>query len=326
MRALIASVLLFSSLCLGQGLGGADRPAFGGATLGAPAGQPQFLPIDQAYQLEVEIPGERQLRVYWQIAPEYYLYQHRFAFELTDADGAIPLDAAMPPALARSDEFFGEVQVYYDHADVPLQLARATEQARLTVSYQGCADAGLCYPPETRYFDIDFVTGGVTRAEPPRPDEAVAAGPSTVLNAGGLLYMLLLAFVGGSILNLMPCFFPILSLKVLGVGWFREFLGEPTDQGVHHPPISSSFSFRVMGLPAPRGGGDASATIIPSGPVGVSSDRSMPSSMASLRARGDTLRRPAAQPSRFPLAAPAPSCASGVVSARGSRAFRPGRA
>ena len=49
-----------------------------------------------------------------------------------------------------------------------------------------------------------------------------------------------------------------------GVRWFREFLGERTDQAVHHPPIPSSFSFRVMGLPAPRGGGDASATIIPS--------------------------------------------------------------
>jgi radical SAM superfamily enzyme YgiQ (UPF0313 family) len=49
-----------------------------------------------------------------------------------------------------------------------------------------------------------------------------------------------------------------------GVRWFREYLGEPTDRAVHHPPIPSSFSFRVMGLPAPRGGGDASATIIPS--------------------------------------------------------------
>jgi radical SAM superfamily enzyme YgiQ (UPF0313 family) len=49
-----------------------------------------------------------------------------------------------------------------------------------------------------------------------------------------------------------------------GIRWFREFLGERTDRAVRHPPIPSSFSFRVMGLPAPRGGGDASATIIPS--------------------------------------------------------------
>jgi thiol:disulfide interchange protein DsbD len=215
MRALIASLLLFSSLCQGQVLGGADRPAFGAPTLGAAAGKPHFLPIDQAYQLEVEIAGEQQLRIYWQIAPEYYLYQHRFAFELTDADGTIPLEASLPPALARADEFFGEVRVYYDHADVPLQLARTTDRARLSVTYQGCADAGLCYPPETRHFDLNFAAGDITRAEPPRPGEAVAAGAPERATMGGLLYMMLLAFIGGSILNLMPCVFPILSLKVL---------------------------------------------------------------------------------------------------------------
>jgi radical SAM superfamily enzyme YgiQ (UPF0313 family) len=55
-----------------------------------------------------------------------------------------------------------------------------------------------------------------------------------------------------------------IGVKGDGVRWFREFLGERVDRPIHHPPIPSSFSFRVMGLPAPRGGGDASATIIPS--------------------------------------------------------------
>jgi thiol:disulfide interchange protein DsbD len=214
MRALIASLLLLSSLCHGQLLGGdgtgSARPAFG-----APTGKPQFLPIDQAYQLEVEIPDEQQLRIYWQIAPDYYLYQHRFAFDLTDTDGAIPLETTLPPALARTDEFFGEVKVYYDHVDVPLQLGRATEQARLAVTYQGCADAGLCYPPETRYFDVDFASGSVSRAAPPGAVAASKLDEPGGFSAGGLVYMLLLAFVGGSILNLMPCVFPILSLKVL---------------------------------------------------------------------------------------------------------------
>jgi radical SAM superfamily enzyme YgiQ (UPF0313 family) len=53
-------------------------------------------------------------------------------------------------------------------------------------------------------------------------------------------------------------------VKGEGVRWFREYLGEPPERPVSHPLIPSSFSFRVMGLPAPRGGGDASATIIPS--------------------------------------------------------------
>jgi len=215
MRALIAGLLLLSSLCHGQVLGNAEGPGSGGAAFGAPAGKPQFLPIDRAYQLEVEIIGEQQLRIYWQIAPGYYLYQHRFAFELTDAEGAIPVATILPPALARTDEFFGEVKVYYDHADVPLQLGRGSAQATLTVSYQGCADAGLCYPPETRHFDVDFASGSVSHAAPPRTKGASPLDAPRGFSPGGLIYMLLLAFVGGSILNLMPCVFPILSLKVL---------------------------------------------------------------------------------------------------------------
>lgn len=49
-----------------------------------------------------------------------------------------------------------------------------------------------------------------------------------------------------------------------GVGWFRRFLGEPVDRPLVHPMIPSSFGFRLMGLSAPRGGGDPAATIIPS--------------------------------------------------------------
>ena len=53
-------------------------------------------------------------------------------------------------------------------------------------------------------------------------------------------------------------------VKGEGVSWFREFLGEPADAPIQHPVIPSSFGFRVMGLPAPKGGGSPAATIIPS--------------------------------------------------------------
>jgi radical SAM superfamily enzyme YgiQ (UPF0313 family) len=53
-------------------------------------------------------------------------------------------------------------------------------------------------------------------------------------------------------------------VKGEGIRWFREFLGEPVDAPIAHPAIPSSFGFRLMGLKAPRGGGDPAATIIPS--------------------------------------------------------------
>ncbi len=187
-----------------------------GATPGpfATGNQPQFLPVEEAYQLDVSVAPEGDLRLHWQIAGGYYLYQHRFTVQLEDAAGPVPVDIDFPPALERSDEYFGEVRVYYDEADLLARPERVPERTSLTVTSQGCADAGLCYPPEKAYFSVDFASGRVEAAPPP-----ARAGPATAaVSTGGmtLLYMLGLAFIGGAILNLMPCVFPILSLKVLG--------------------------------------------------------------------------------------------------------------
>lgn len=212
MRALLASLLLLaSSLSYAQAF-----PAAGQATFGEPGGDPEFLPVEQAYQLEVEILGDQDVRLYWQIADTYYLYQHRFDFTMRDSAGPVELDIALPPALARNDEYFGEVEVYYHSADLALHTGRSLQRATLSVSSQGCADAGLCYPPQKQYFEVDFVAGTVVPVTPPgHPKNSRTATP-TSSGIGTLFYMLALAFVGGSILNLMPCVFPILSLKVLG--------------------------------------------------------------------------------------------------------------
>jgi thiol:disulfide interchange protein DsbD len=119
-----------------------------------------------------------------------------------------------PQALERTDEYFGDVRVYYNEADIVLTPARTTGSAKLRVTSQGCADAGLCYPPYREYFEIDFSGGSVTAVDPPGRLTTPASQP-TEISAGKLLYMLLLAFIGGSILNLMPCVFPVLSLKML---------------------------------------------------------------------------------------------------------------
>ena len=209
MRALFASfLLLVTSTCFAQIL---ESPGTGlpGAATG-----PKFLPVEEAYQLEIEILDAQQIRLYWQIADNYYLYQHRFAFVLEDSEGTIELATKLPPALERNDEYFGEVQVYYQQADIILQAQRRSAGATLTVTSQGCADAGLCYPPHKQFFELDFNSATFTALAAPGTAEP-AQVPVQAAAAGTLLYMLLLAFAGGAILNLMPCVFPILSLKVL---------------------------------------------------------------------------------------------------------------
>ena len=114
------------------------------------------------------------------------------------------------------------MKVYYRDADISLQLQRdlvPSSPAVLKVSSQGCADAGLCYPPQTEYFKLDFANGTVSPADAPgNAGSRSAAGIKSVAEPGDanpLLYMMMLAFLGGAILNLMPCVFPILSLKLL---------------------------------------------------------------------------------------------------------------
>jgi thiol:disulfide interchange protein len=242
MRALLASLLLLTSM-LGHTQGSQIWPEQNSASLS----QPEFLPVEEAYRVAIEIESDRSVRVYWQIEEAYYLYQHRFAFELEDQTGIVDLAVDFPPAIEREDDYFGKVKVYYRDADISLALQRVVEpvgRGLLKVSSQGCADAGLCYPPQTEYFQLDFATGAVSPAEAPR---TAAASPSPEADKGAqssgsssLLYMMLLAFLGGAILNLMPCVFPILSLKLLSFA--RSNDGERHIHGwVYAAGVISSF-------------------------------------------------------------------------------------
>jgi thiol:disulfide interchange protein len=177
--------------------------------------QPDFLPVEEAYQLALEIVDENTLRLYWQIEDGYYLYRERFGFTLEDDQGTVPLEASLPEGIVHEDEYFGVTEVYYNFADISLTTARGTGRAQLEIRSQGCADAGLCYPPQRQRFTVDFADGTIAAAAPAQ--KAGAAKPATVaesITVAKLLYMMLLAFVGGTILNLMPCVFPVLSLKV----------------------------------------------------------------------------------------------------------------
>ena len=177
--------------------------------------QTEFLPVEQAYQLEGDLTPAGDLRLYWQITAGYYLYQHAFNVRVASPYQSEPLEIAYPPALNKTDEFFGEVQVYYDHADLTVPLPSGEDALTVAVTYQGCADAGLCYPPTTQYLIVNGSSGTVSTTTlvtmPPVEDAPVASSPAGMT----LLLALGLAFLGGVILNTMPCVFPILSLKVL---------------------------------------------------------------------------------------------------------------
>ena len=200
--------------------------------------QSEFLPVREAYRLDGAITPGGDLRLYWKITEGYYLYQHAFKVRATGIASASELDVTFPPALAKTDEFFGDVSVYYGEADLLVTLPDSTDALTLAVTYQGCADAGLCYPPETDYLLVNAATGSVS---PTVPVKTHSAGQSTSISATSsgppqqaapasmnLIIAMGLAFLGGLTLNAMPCVFPILSLKVLSFA-----TGDPAEHRRH---------------------------------------------------------------------------------------------
>jgi thiol:disulfide interchange protein len=152
----------------------------------------------------------------WLIAPDYYLYRHAFAVKARTSSQAIEIALAIPDGLAKTDEFFGDVEVYYGALDASVELAESVELIELSVTYQGCADAGLCYPPETKTFLWHTASGEVQKGKL-SPTVLATNAPQDGGEAEdfGLIAALVFALLGGVILNIMPCVFPILSLKAL---------------------------------------------------------------------------------------------------------------
>lgn len=115
------------------------------------ADQSGFLPVDQALPFNYYTDG-RELVLEWNIAPGHYLYKDRIS--ITPVSAGVSLEKLMfeRPGVITSDEFFGEMAVFYDpiQARQFIQLPAGQTEAEIQISYQGCASAGLCYPPQTR--------------------------------------------------------------------------------------------------------------------------------------------------------------------------------
>lgn len=116
-------------------------------------GQPDFLPVDQAFELQPLERRDGKLLVAWRIAKDYYLYRDRLKFTLAQPGGATLGVPVLPAGETHTDEYFGEVEVYRGTLRAALPYA-GTGPVKISVAYQGCADKGLCYPIQTRSLEL----------------------------------------------------------------------------------------------------------------------------------------------------------------------------
>lgn len=188
---------------------------------------PAFLRVEEAYQVQVHVLDDH-LELAWYIEPNYYLYQSKFKFR---TDGQT-LPAEFEKGKVKYDEYFQEdVEVFYDSTLVKVNNA-ADKPYNLKVTSQGCADAGLCYPPYHQYFEIDPINKTATEVGPPTDGSLSVADETEGLNTNfdqqtpfnitTWLTSIIFALIGGMILNLMPCVFPVLSIKVLSLANSKE--------------------------------------------------------------------------------------------------------
>lgn len=195
-RLLLPLLLLCMSLPAGAGLFD-QRPA--ASPIGAPLNNSSdFLPVREAFKLSLVSSDKQSVTLRFVAAEGYYLYRHRFNFSVEPADLALG-EAELPAGQAKHDEFFGDVEVYYGVLDIHLPLNNPDERPlRLQVGYQGCADKGLCYPPETEFIEIG--------------DMPAASGDAAPVAANWNWKELALFFLGGLALTFTPCVLPMLPI------------------------------------------------------------------------------------------------------------------
>ena len=208
----------------------------GAGGLGSVRAAESFLEPDQAFRLSAQVTDGRTVVVRFEVAPGYYLYRERFGLKPGSEDVQIaPL--VFPAGKVKYDETFQkEVEVYYGGLDLPLAVQSAPGQFTLSLTHQGCADKGLCYPPQTHRLTVTGAPGAwrtvqvqavdIVSGEPTTATAAASEGGlfdrfGQVLRGGDLWAVAGVFALAGLLLSFTPCVLPmvpILSSIVLGQG------------------------------------------------------------------------------------------------------------
>jgi thiol:disulfide interchange protein DsbD len=153
----------------------------------AKSGGDEFLPPDEAFRFDAIPDGPDHVRLIWQIADGYYLYRARVKAATTSNQAQLGT-LEMPTGETKSDEYFGKQEIYHHEliAGVPVARASAAQLALpLTVTYQGCATAGLCYPPITKELTVSLPSGNAGAGSGAMDSTSNAADAGSVSTAAG---------------------------------------------------------------------------------------------------------------------------------------------
>ena len=208
-------------------------------SLGLSAGDDEFLDPDIAFQADVIVESPTSLLVRWTIAEDYYLYRDKLSVQLSDSEGVTASAAEIPEGEVKHDEFFGDVQVFHNEVLARVPLTRSSADAteiNVTLGYQGCAEAGICYPPIKKQLAVTLPAydpdkpQATSIIQPPAASSGKAAISlsstnqddfARVLQDSSLWWAIVFFFGAGVLLAFTACVYPmipILSSIIVGQG------------------------------------------------------------------------------------------------------------
>lgn len=188
----------------------------------------EFLDPAVAFKPTVRAIDGQTLEIRYEIAPGYYLYRDKFKVRLSDETSSYQLgEAVLPAGKQKQDDNFGAVAVFYNElkAKVPLVPMGGGRESggtvMLAVTAQGCADAGLCYPPQTQTLTVTLPARTAANDAPLSTIGDETSGIAALLSGSSTWAALLFFAVAGLGLSLTPCILPmipILSGIIVGRG------------------------------------------------------------------------------------------------------------
>lgn len=179
-----------------------------------------FLPVGKAFRVQLQAV-DGQIKAHWDIAPGYYLYQEKINLEAANPDITLAPAVFATPGMMKDDPNFGVQPVYFDSATMSADIIAASgESAAIKVSFQGCAEAGLCYPPQEQVLYLDVpqqqdkkrstVTANTSSA---KLTSATSADDITgILQGVKWPIVLLIFFALGIGLAFTPCVLPMIPI------------------------------------------------------------------------------------------------------------------
>ena len=189
------------------------------------AEEPEFLPVEDAFQFDFK-QQDGELTLSWMVADGYYLYKKQFKTVVKNAELAEP---TYPASEQIEDEYFGVSDIFRHQVDIHYPIIQSVKDGVVKIQYQGCADAGLCYPPTIKVVYLNEVSAASTQKSDAATSTEKSNSPVSqqfelvdLLTSEQSLLWTLLLFLGLGIgLAFTPCVFPmypILSGIVIGQG------------------------------------------------------------------------------------------------------------